>query len=123
MSRKSKLNAAATGLGWTSIAIGLTEILAPEQLKRTLGIKKSTENTGILRILGLREVMHGFDLLTHKDPMPGIRARCAGDLLDNVLLGAAATRTKNIAGFLTIFGAVLPVVALDMLFAKKRRLH
>lgn len=121
---KSKLNVAAgQGLGWTSIAIGLTELLAPEQLKRTMGLKKSSENTGILRVLGIREIMHGVDLLTHKNPMPGVKARVLGDLLDNVLIGAAATRTRNKTGFLAIVAAVLPVVALDLLFANKKRLR
>jgi hypothetical protein len=109
------------GLGWTSLAIGLTEILAPRQLEQTMGIRRSQQNTGILRVLGVREMMHGFDLLTHRNPAPGIRARFAGDLLDGVLLGAAAARTRRPGGFMAIAAMVLPVVALDLLLKKRLR--
>src|SRR3954447_5771869 len=82
---------AAQCLGWASIAVGLTEILAPKQLEKTMGVGNG-QVTGILRVLGVREIMHGVDLLTHKDPTPGVWSRVLGDVLDGVLLGAAATR-------------------------------
>src|SRR3954453_11599789 len=81
-------------LGWASIAVGLTEIFAPKQLEKTMGVGNG-QVTGILRVLGVREIMHGIDLLAHKDPTPGVWSRVFGDLLDGALLGAAATRTKN----------------------------
>jgi hypothetical protein len=109
---------AAQCLGWTSIAIGLTEILAPKQLERTMGVGDG-QVTGILRVLGVREIMHGVDLLAHEDPTPGLWSRVFGDLLDGVLLGAAATRTKNPGGLATIFAAVMPVVLADMIFAPR----
>ena len=64
--------------------------------------------TGILRVLGVREIMHGIDILAHKDPTPGVWSRVFGDLLDGVLLGAAATRTKKPGGLAAIFAAVTP---------------
>src|SRR5918997_432778 len=81
---------AAQCLGWASIAIGLTEILAPKQLEKTMGVGNG-QVTGILRVLGVREIMHGVDILAHDDPTPGVWSRVFGDLLDGVLLGAAAT--------------------------------
>src|SRR5689334_18647762 len=109
------MNAQTTArtLGFASIAIGLTEMLFPKKLEQTMGIGNG-ENTGILRALGVREIMHGVDLLTHEDPTPGVWARCAGDMLDGVLLTAAAMKTKNPAGFATIAALVAPVVAADM---------
>ena len=109
---------AAQCLGWTSIAIGLTEILAPKQLEKTMGVGNG-QTTGILRVLGVREIMHGVDLLSHKDPTPGVWSRVFGDLLDGVLLGATATRTKNPGGLAAIFAAVTPVVLADMIFAPR----
>src|SRR3954453_5656697 len=88
---------AGTCLGWASIAVGLTEILAPKQLEKTMGVGNG-QTTGILRVLGVREIMHGIDLLSHRDPTPGVWSRVFGDLLDGALLGAAATRTKNPEG-------------------------
>jgi len=109
---------AAQCLGWTSIAIGLTEIVAPKKLEKTMGIGNG-QTSGILRVLGVREIMHGIDLLAHEDPTPGMWARVFGDVLDSVLLGAAATRTKNPGGLAAIFAAVLPVVIADMIFAPR----
>jgi hypothetical protein len=54
----------AKGLGLTSLAIGLTEIMAPRKLSRIMGLRPS-ENVGVIRALGVREIMHGVDLLAH----------------------------------------------------------
>jgi hypothetical protein len=105
-------------LGWASIAVGLTEILAPRHLEKTMGIGNG-QTTGILRVLGVREIMHGVDLLSHKDPTPGVWARVFGDLLDGALIGAAATQTKKPGGLATILAAVTPLVLADMLFAPR----
>ena len=110
--------AVAKGLGWASLAIGLTEILAPRKLEKTMGIG-NTQNTGILRVLGIREVLQGVDILSHKDPTPGLWARVAGDMLDGALLTAAGIKSRNRSGFLTICALVLPVVVLDMIYAKR----
>lgn len=117
---------AARGLGLASLGIGLTEIAAPRQLEKTMGIGNG-QTTGILRVLGVREIMHGFDILAHDDATPGVWSRVAGDVLDGVLLGLAASKSRNRGGFMAICAAVLPVVLLDMaiaprLSAKKRGL-
>ena len=109
---------ASLWLGWTSIAIGLTEIVARKQLAKTMGVD-SRQTEGILRVLGVREIMHGIDILAHRDPTPGVWSRVFGDLLDGVLLGAAATRTKNPEGLAAIFAAVTPVVLADLIFAPR----
>jgi hypothetical protein len=77
------------------------------------------QNTGLLQALGVREVMHGVDLLVHDDPLPGLWARVIGDVLDSALLGIAATRTQRPAGLAGVFAMVLPVVALDVYFAQR----
>ena len=112
--------AGSTGLGLASIGVGLTEIAAPRQVEKLMGIESGGENTGVLRVLGVREIMHGFDLLTHKDPTPGVFARVAGDLLDGVLLGVAGMKSKRPGGFLAACAMVLPIVALDMFFAQRQ---
>lgn len=109
---------AAACLGWTSIAIGLTEIFAPHQLEKAMGVD-GDQVTGILRVLGVREIMHGIDILAHEDPTPGVWSRVFGDVLDGVLLGAAATRTKNPEGLAAIFAAVTPVVVADLIVAPR----
>jgi len=110
--------AAGRALGWASLGIGLTEIAAPKQLEKWIGIGNG-QNTGILRACGVREIMQGVDILTHDDPTPGMWARVAGDMLDGVLLGLAAKKTKNMKGLMCVAAAVLPIVVLDMIFAKR----
>jgi len=62
-------------LGWASIGIGLSELLLPRQIEqKCLGIGNG-QNTGVLRVLGVREICHGIDLLSHRDPAPGVWAR------------------------------------------------
>src|SRR5215212_7722491 len=78
----------AKGLGWVSIAIGLSEILAPKKIEQTMGIGNG-QATGILRVLGVREICQGIDILTHNDPTPGLWARVAGDMLDGAVLAVA----------------------------------
>ena len=109
---------AARGLGVVSILIGLTELLFPRQLDRAMGTGNG-RHTGLLRVLGIRELMHGVDLLAHRDPTPGIRARVAGDMLDGMLLGCAATQTRRPDGLAAVFALVLPVVLADLFLAKR----
>jgi len=68
---------AARGLGWVSLAIGLSELLAPRKLEQAMGIGNG-QNTTVLRSMGLREIFHGIDILTHEDPTPAVVARVAG---------------------------------------------
>lgn len=109
---------AARGLGWASIAIGLTEVLVPKKIESAMGLHNG-ENTGILRTLGVREILSGIDILTHDDPTPGVWARVAGDILDTTLLGIAATKTKKPASFATIFAMVVGAGLLDAIVATR----
>jgi hypothetical protein len=109
---------AARALGVASIGIGLAELAAPRQVEQLLGIDDG-ENTGMLRALGVRELLTGVDILTHADPTPGVWARVVGDALDGVLLGVAATRTRRPGSFAATAGAVLGIVALDVLVARR----
>ena len=86
----------ARGLGWVSIALGIGGIAAPRQIERMLGLEEGNgQTTGVIRAVGVRELCHGIDILSHDDPTPGLWARVAGDALDGVLLGIAARKTRN----------------------------
>ena len=114
---------AARTLGWGSIAIGLAEIFATRHVESMLGIKHHPENHGILRTLGVREVMHGFSILTKDKATPGLAGalwgRVMGDVLDSVLLGLAATRTRKPASFAAVAAMVMGIGAADLLTAKR----
>src|SRR5687767_3641821 len=55
----------AQGLGWFSIGLGVTEMLAPQALGRMIGIG---DYHAILPLLGLREVASGVGILSNKRP-------------------------------------------------------
>jgi len=111
---------AARGLGLVSLAIGLSEILLPKKLERTMGIGNGV-NTRVLRLMGVRELMQGFDILTHGDPAPGMWARVIGDVLDTALLGVAARQTRRAGAFALVSAMVLGIGIADVLFASKLR--
>lgn len=102
----------ANGLGWFSIALGLTEIIAARPLAKALGMKSTT----LLRVYGVREIAAGIGLLTQARKGPWIWARIAGDALDVATLGSAALSTKNgkRGNAALAMAAVAPVVALDI---------
>ena len=71
-------------LGWFSIGLGLTELLAPQRLTRALGAE-GKEN--VVRAMGARELVHGMLCLSVNNDF-GAWTRVAGDAVD--LAGLAA---------------------------------
>ena len=76
----------ARGLGWFSIGLGLSEILAGEEIGRTLGME---DRTWLLRAFGLREIASGVTILAQDTPRAGVWSRVAGDVLDLATLVSA----------------------------------
>ena len=113
----------ARGLGWASIAIGLTEILAPGQVNNMLGLDDTPDHRGTLRVLGVRELAQGISILTEDragDTMKaGVFARVAGDVIDSAALGMAATKTKKPFAFAVVTAMVLGIGLADVLCAKR----
>ncbi|HYG73667.1 MAG TPA: hypothetical protein VEK08_01440 [Planctomycetota bacterium] len=107
----------ARALGWISIGLGVAEIVAPKKMEQFMGIADG-KNTTILRIMGIREVLQGVDILSHRDPAPGVWARVAGDAVDAVLLSAAARKTRRPRGMAAAFALAFGITALDVLTAK-----
>lgn len=75
----------AHGLGWFSIGLGLTEVLAGRELGKALGME---DRTGLLRAFGVREIATGLAILSQARPTFWVWGRVAGDALD---LAALAT--------------------------------
>jgi hypothetical protein len=123
MSRKSDPEsnvAASRALGLASIGIGLAEIAAPRQVQQLLGLDDKADQRGTLRVLGVRELMHGVSLLAGGEPRKfraGIWSRLAGDALDSALLSAAATKTRRPAMFAAVTAMVLAIGVADALCA------
>ena len=123
MTTREKLTEAARGLGWASIGIGLAEMMMPGQVQNLLGLDDRPRHRGVLRVLGARELMHGFGILSEKRPSGamsvGLWSRVIGDVLDTALLGVAATKTRKPGRFAIVAAMVLGIGLADMLAAKK----
>jgi uncharacterized membrane protein len=108
----------AKGLGWFSIGLGLTELLAPRAIASISGVPKG--RTGLIRLYGLREIASGITIFTQQNPVGGMWSRVAGDALDLASLGAAATAPGANKGRIAFATAnVLAVTALDVIAAKQ----
>jgi uncharacterized membrane protein len=79
----------ARGLGWLSIGLGLTEIVAPRALARLIGV--NGDNRALLRMLGLRELASGVGILSRRRPVGWLWSRVGGDMMDLAVLGTAFT--------------------------------
>jgi hypothetical protein len=82
----------ARGLGWFSIALGITEVLAPRAVARVAGV---ADSPGLIRAYGLREIACGLGILTARRPGPFLWARVAGDALDISTVASAAATTSG----------------------------
>jgi uncharacterized membrane protein len=109
----------ARGLGWFSIGLGLAEFLAPGGIAKISGV--SRKNTGLIRLLGLREIAHGVGIFSQgRRPTEAVWARVVGDALDLACLGAAFASPNTKKGRVAFATAnVLAVTALDVLCAQQ----
>jgi hypothetical protein len=106
----------AQGLGWFSIGLGLTELLAPRAVGRFLGMEEHAE---LLRAYGAREIVAGVGILAQDDPTPWLWGRVGGDVLDLGTLAIGLGRGNPQRGNVAIaVGAVAGVTALDVLCAR-----
>jgi hypothetical protein len=101
--RQSRHEAVACGLGWFSIALGVTEVLFPKAVAATLDARVSP---GVVRMCGAREIVTGIGILLAWKRAPWVWARVAGDAVD-----IAATRRP------AALAALAGVTALDVVTA------
>jgi uncharacterized membrane protein len=108
----------ANGLGWFSVGLGLTELLAPNAIAKVSGV--SNKHTGLIRLYGLREIASGIGIFAQKKPTAAVWSRVAGDAIDLASLGAAFASPDAKRGRIAFATAnVLAVTALDLICAKQ----
>lgn len=99
-------------LGWFSVGLGVTQLLAPKALGRMIGVG---DQSTALRLCGVREIISGVGLLSGRAPATFAASRVVGDVIDLALLGAALRSPqadpKRIAAAAT---AVASVAAVDL---------
>ena len=109
--------ALAQGLGWFSIALGVTEVVAPRALTRALGMQGSE---GLVQTYGVREIATGIGILASEQPAPWLWGRVGGDALDIATLAAGFSDDnpkKHNVGMALL--SVLGVTALDIVCAQQ----
>lgn len=107
------------GLGWFSIGLGLTELLAAKQVCKFLGVEES--NKRLVRGLGVRELVSGTGILRGRRHNPWLKSRVWGDAMDLMLLAAALRASSSKLRAVTAIAAVTGVTALDVRKARATR--
>jgi uncharacterized membrane protein len=107
-------------LGWFSIGLGATQLLAPKALGRMIGVG---DQSTALRMCGVREIVTGVGLLSGRAPAAFAMSRVVGDVMDLGLLAAALRSPQaDPARIAAAATAVVGVSAAD-LYAAKRDMH
>jgi hypothetical protein len=110
----------AQGLGWFSIGLGATQLVAPKWLSRRIGVRSHGPG---MRTLGVRELSAGIGILRQKNPAPFVWGRVFGDLMDLALLRRAFRRAYVHSSARRRLGWTLAVVlgatAIDAIMARR----
>jgi uncharacterized membrane protein len=107
-------------LGWISVALGVAEIAAPQQVARLIGAGDG-DHSKLIRMCGARELASGVGLLSGRAPAQATLSRVAGDAIDLALLGAAlSSRNANVGRLLAASAAVLGITAMDVYAARQQ---
>jgi len=106
----------ARGLGYFSIALGLTELMAPRALCRAVGLDGHDR---LVQAYGVREVATGIAILMSHDATPWIWGRVAGDGADIATVLAASRSDAGRRGNPALaLAALVGVTAVDVLCAR-----
>lgn len=117
----TKADRLARGLGWLSVAIGITELIAARKVARSLGL---TGKERLIRAYGVRELASAVPTLSVESPV-GLASRIVGDVLDIGTLVPALRRSNPMRGNAALATAlVVGVTLLDIVaFTAVRSVH
>lgn len=102
------------GVGWFSLALGAAELVAPDLVAKTLGMKGKER---LIQSYGAREIVSGFGILASRDPAPWLWGRLFGDVMDVATL-RFGKKDKSKADNVTVaVAALLGVALLDLVLA------
>jgi uncharacterized membrane protein len=110
------------GLGWFSVALGVTELAIPRTLARFIGVEPGPATSWLVRAMGVRELIAGIGVLMQpRRPLP-LWSRVAGDAIDLALIGSATTgRGNSLPRLVGAAAAVAGVTALDVVAARRNQ--
>jgi len=105
----------AKGLGWFSLGLGLTELLAPMRITRTLGMEGKE---ALVRAYGAREIGSGI-LSLSIDKKLGLWSRVAGDGLDiATVMTALRPNNPKRDNVVVALALLLGITAIDLIDAQ-----
>lgn len=81
----------ANTLGWISLGLGLAGLAAPSSVARLIGVRDDEKARETLRLVGARELVSGFGILSQRRPAGWVWSRVAGDAMDLALLSSQLT--------------------------------
>jgi len=117
--RKRDKDSLTRFLGWFSIGLGSTQLLAPKTMCRLVGASHRGPAPVLMRLLGLRELTQGVGILARPRPATWVWSRVAGDGLDLSLLLLTAVqnrRARTVFAIANVAAVTVPDVleALDL---------
>ena len=102
-----------------SLGLGLAELLMPRSVLKLIGVREK-KYSGLVRLMGLRELTSAFMIFSQSRPLTGVWSRVIGDALDLGLLAAASnTRRANKNRLATAAAVVGGITAVDLMTAKQ----
>lgn len=119
-SSSASTRSVASALGWFSLALGATELLAPSALARLIGARDDEDTRNTLRVFGARECIAGIAILSDPQRAAWMWSRVGGDALDLAWLGRRMADdgvSRERLGLAT--AAVAGVTALDAVTARQ----
>jgi hypothetical protein len=114
-SSRAGIDRLAQAIGWFSIGLGLSELLAAPRYSRALGVAGKEP---LVRAFGARELASGM-LTLSTERKAGLWSRVGGDVLDIGMLAAAMRSRRGRRGNLALaLAVVVGVTALDLVTAR-----
>ena len=115
-----KTETLSKALGWFSIGLGVTELVAPRVIGRVIGASDDRRTQMMTRAYGLREIAAGVGILRQPRRARWMWSRVAGDAIDLATLGRVMTLNRSSrARTAAATAAVLGVTALDVLCSRQ----
>lgn len=108
-------NAATTGLGVFSLALGAAQLTTPRLVGQSIGVGDGEWQRLLLRIVGARELASGFGILGRRRPAGWLWSRVVGDAFDLALLAAGMRAGGAKRGRIGLtMGAVAGIAGADL---------
>jgi len=101
-----------------SLGLGVAQLAAPDVVRRMSGVHDSATSRVVVPLVGARELVHGFGLLTSRRKGLWAWTRVAGDAMDLASLGVSiARRGRRRRRLVAVTGVIAGITVVDVLTA------